>query len=277
MTKLKFKDTKIIPLDKQVNKEPSLVPKHPFSMQMNGSKGSGKSSTLLNMLLNPKILNKVFNRIIFVSPTSMLDQKVRKLDDYDVVVANFPLAKKIWKDRIEKMGERQAGSFKDCILANNLDNTEIEWKESISQGELDLIAQQQADIISRFGKEFSNKILIVLDDMAGDSRFYKSDQLAKFLFNSRHRNCSIIMTSQNYYSIPKKIRTNNSQLILWDSGNEKENKTIYEENCNKINFKQFNQIYRTCVDVDFGFLVINYQNPKKFIYQQQFEHFLVVD
>ena len=53
---MKFESNKIIPLDKQVNIDPSLVPKIPFSMNVVSAKGGGKSLMLINLLINDRLL-----------------------------------------------------------------------------------------------------------------------------------------------------------------------------------------------------------------------------
>jgi hypothetical protein len=76
----------IKPLDNQVNTEPSLVPKPPFSMYLSASKGQGKSTTLLNLLLNKDLLANKFNQIYIISPTNKLDEKMQILKKLRVFV-----------------------------------------------------------------------------------------------------------------------------------------------------------------------------------------------
>ena len=95
------------------------------------------------------------------------------------------------------------------------------------------------------------------------------------MFNSRHYKVSIIITTQNYFSIPKPLRLNTSIFVLYFTANEKELKSIYEENNSNKTFKQFNEMFkRVCNSRDFNFLSINYQNNEKFRYGECFERFI---
>lgn len=273
---VKFKDRSIISFDQQINNEPDTIPKIPFTMMINSQKGGGKSTLIKNLILNPKMFYQKFNRGIWISPTSTLDEKIRDLDHYNCFVINTPLNTAILKEKTKSLPKDQAEILKRNFIEDQ-SIPEWEWKESMCISEFTNIIREQEEIIKKYGKKLADNILIVLDDLAGDSKFYKSDALRKFIFNSRHRKVSIIMTSQSYHSIPKAIRLNNSQLILFETGSEKEMKTIYEENSCRINFKEFNHIFQICTDEAYGFIVINYQNLKTFRFQKMFNEFFVLD
>ena len=124
----------------------------------------------------------------------------------------------------------------------------------------------------QFINNMSDNILMICDDLAAD-KFFTTESVGKFVFNSRHRKVSLIITTQSYKCISKKIRLNNSQLVLFETGNEKELKDIYEENCCKLNFNEFMELYKYCTDIPFGFIVVNYQNLKNFRFQMMFQSF----
>jgi len=63
----KFKDNRIVSLDQQVSSEPHLTPQLPFSMNFIAQKGRGKTTVLLNLLLNENLLNSKFNATYIVS------------------------------------------------------------------------------------------------------------------------------------------------------------------------------------------------------------------
>jgi len=100
---MKFQGAEVKPLDKQVSKEPSLLPKIPFTIQLTGQKGSGKSSTLMNLLMNPDMLKGKFHRIYFISPTAKLDEKINVLKETaGIILINKPLIKAINKNKKNK-------------------------------------------------------------------------------------------------------------------------------------------------------------------------------
>jgi hypothetical protein len=57
----------------------TLLPRHPFSLSIIGSKSAGKSNLMINLLTNHDGLYKQFNRIILISPTASLDSKIQNL------------------------------------------------------------------------------------------------------------------------------------------------------------------------------------------------------
>ncbi|KAJ3270385.1 hypothetical protein HDV01_007851 [Terramyces sp. JEL0728] len=233
---MKFKDSRIIPLDKQVDKAPTLIPKLPFTLSIVANKGSGKSNLILNMLLNPNLLNKKFNRILIISPTRKLDKKWLVLDRYDVTTLNRPLI------NLLKKKSRNSIFAKDNV--NQSFENYIENYDEPNIKILDDLITEQNYIIRSYGKDIADKILVVLDDCVSFKKFFNSDGFRKFIFNSRHYNISCIVTSQTYFSIPKPIRLNTSGICLFFNGNDNDIKLIYEENSCKLNFKEFLAMYK---------------------------------
>jgi hypothetical protein len=263
----------ITPLDKQKHTNISTVPQHPFTCYITGAKCSGKSTLILNLLLKEEFLNGKFNKVYFVSKTCKLDAKLNVLKEKDITIPNYKLIKLL---RSLKKKKQIMSSIDDIPedLTRNMD--EDDFIEDITPEFLEQIIQEQKYIIKNFGKQFADRILIVLDDSISDktlnTSFFKN-----MVFNSRHLNISMIIVSQSYYCLQKSVRNNNSHLILYETGNISELKDIYSENAGKHSFNTFLKMYRECVDEPFGFIVINYQNPMKYRFQNQFKQFLQIE
>ena len=259
-------------LDNQVNKSKvSIIPKPPFTMMICASKGGGKSTLILNMLLNPQIFRNKFNQIYIMSPTATLDSKTDVLRRESILLKNRALYNRLKR----KMRNEILSSDIDFEDFNDIP-TNLDDSNFIDNLDLDFIEDkidEQRKIIETYGKNIADHILFVLDDLASETKTFMSARFKRLVFLSRHYKISIIMTTQAYFSIPKAIRLNNSQLILFETGNEKELKTIHEEN-SSLSFNEFIRLYNECIDVDFGFLMINYQNPKKYRYSNQFKFFI---
>ncbi|KAJ3317564.1 hypothetical protein HDV06_001477 [Boothiomyces sp. JEL0866] len=263
---MKFKDSRIIPLDKQVDKQPSLTPKLPFTISIVANKGSGKTNLILNMLLNPNLLNKKFNRIIIISPTKKLDAKWLILEKNNVTSLNRPL--------INLLKQKRKKSIFAIDEPNQTYGNFIETYEEPNVKILDELITEQKYVINSYSKDVADKILVVLDDCVSFKKFFNSDGFRKFIFNSRHYNISCIITSQTYFSIPKPIRLNASGIILFFNGNDNDIKLIYEENSCKLNFKEFLRMYRGVVSIPFHFLYINYQNTLENVFEKNFDEFV---
>lgn len=258
-----FKDNKIIALDNQASSGNTLFPRLPFTLTIVASKGGGKTSLLLNMLLNPHLFKGKFNRIIVVSPTAKLDAKMNILRETpDLTVVNHKLLKAMKvKKRIE------IGDFSEDQHHYENRLTDEDFLDDINTTFLPDIISEQKEIITRYGKDTADTVLIILDDLAAERKFFDSKMTKKAIFNSRHVKISIIITTQAYICIPPQIRLNNSNLILYQSANKREIQKIYDENNSHLTFNEFYQMYQKVVSEPYGFLQCNYQNTnnKRFI------------
>ena len=77
--------------------------------------------------------------------------------------------------------------------------------------------------------------------------------------------------------LPKALRLNASQMIMFETGSKKEIDSFYEENNAGVSFKDFYKLYREIIDIPYNFIVINYQNTKKYRIQSAFEEFKRID
>ena len=75
--------------------------------------------------------------------------------------------------------------------------------------------------------------LIILDDFAPFLKGKFEKIINDIFFRCRHVNCSILILSQNYKSVPKPVRLNSSDIFVWNFSNKKELKLIEEELGNK--------------------------------------------
>ena len=270
--KLITDSNKIRSLDSQVNTEPSLVPKPSFLMFINASRGSGKSTLLLNLLLNKNLLAGKFSQIYYISPTACLDNKVE-------VLKTTPGILKINTKLINKMKEKGKIKIVDGPAGSNERSysTSIPEENFIEEVSIDLLKDlisEQKKIIQMYGKEIADNILLIYDDCASETKFWKSQQLQKMCFNSRHVKISMILSLQNYRSLCKPLRLNMSQIVLFSTSNEAELKSIYEENSSSLGFKDWLKVYREITDKPFNCLVVNYQNTKDYRLQDAFESFI---
>lgn len=263
----------IQPLDNQVNKSISTEIKVPFSAMICGSKGAGKTNLILNLLLKPVYLRNKFNKCIFISPTAIMDSKINVLRNEEFLTPN----KKLY-NLLKKLKKKQKiiSDDDDIIPYSDIPRslTDDDFLEDFDIQFLSNLLKEQKYIITNYGKEYADNILIIIDDLAGQ-KFFKSTFMKKFLFNSRHHKLSIIINTQAYFLVDKSIRLNNSLLLLFETGNEEELKLIYQENsCNK-KFKEWLEIYKYVIEKPFNFMTINYQTPStKYRFMTNLEYFI---
>ena len=138
---------KIRSLDSQINTEPSLVPKPSFLMFINASRGSGKSTTLLNLLLNKDLLAGKFHQIYYyISPTNSLDNKIE-------VLKTTPGICKINTKLINKMKERGKIKILDVSVQEKEYTSSIPESNFIEEVNIDLLKdliKEQKQIIQTY-------------------------------------------------------------------------------------------------------------------------------
>jgi hypothetical protein len=244
----------ITPLDNQIAKKPSIIPLHPFTCSVVASKGLGKSTLVLNMIL--KMYFGLFHKIFWISPTSFLDSKVQILAKTKGVISiNKPLIKAMKKEQSKE------------LMADNLqideDSVTHLTKESFIE-KLDLnwlmeLIEHQKQVSLKYGKALLDNILIVLDDSISE-RLLRHTKFIDFILKSRHYMISVLFSSQSYMLLDTTLRKNTSFLILYQTNNERALRQIYEENSCNLSYKDFLYLFQKTTSVPYGFLSMNFQN-----------------
>lgn len=152
-------------------------PNKSFSMVVVGKPGSGKTTFMIN-LLNQKGKNRIY----------------RKIFKHIIIVS--PSIASIPNDLLEGIPPEQIFDTLNEKVEDSI-NENYEYYEE------------------RPEKNYSQ--LLIIDDVAA---FLKTKQnivfLNKMFFNRRHKRLSIILTTQYIYQIPKSIRANLTDIILFE-------------------------------------------------------------
>ena len=164
--------------DYQLSKKPIQEPfsNKSFSMLISGKPGSGKTSFLMS-ILNQKGSNRIYRRV------------------FKHILIVSPSLSSLPEGLLEGIPQDQ--------LFENFD-------ESIS----DMINANNESYLEKPEKNYSQ--LLILDDVASLLK-QKSNilWLNKWFFNRRHQRLSIILTTQYIYQVPKSVRANVSDVILF--------------------------------------------------------------
>lgn len=151
-------------------------PNKSFSLLISGKPGSGKTSFLVS-ILNQKGSNRIY----------------RKVFKHIMIVS--PSLKSLPDGLLEGIPENQL--FED-------------FDDSITE----MIDENNESYLEKPEKNYSQ--LLVLDDVAS---LLKQKQNVVFLnrmfFNRRHKRLSIILTTQYVYQVPKSVRANVSDIVLF--------------------------------------------------------------
>ena len=244
---------------------PKILPSVPFTSYIVGAKKNGKTTLLMNLLTDDKFLRNKFNEMYYISPTSKLDEKTLILKKEKVLIPNEKLRKKIEKEfeNDNEILDNELELFYNEIIDRPLHLEDKHYLEEIDIEFLEDIIEQQKSVIEMFDKDCADNILLVLDDSI-ESKIIKDRRFKSFLFKSRHYKISIFFLSQSYFSLPKALRLNNSQLIIFENGSRKEINMIYQENNNGLKWDDWYHLYEEITSIPFNFLNINYDNIKQY-------------
>ena len=234
--------------DNQNKKDNSLHPnllQHPFSLLLCAPKNSGKTNLLLRLLLGNrkpknaqnefhKFYKHYFDKVYVFSPTWNNDPKTQKTGIPDEQVFEDP-------------------EMYHQILAE--------------------ILLTQDEEIEEEGKEDSDKILIIMDDLAGQKGVFSGAKgiMNRLAFNHRHANASIIITSQGLRQINSAFRDNFSGIIFFSGiTNRLELAKIYDEYLGDYSKEEANTLLEYIFDGRYNFLFINFQKGKENRYFKNF-------
>ena len=147
-------------------------------------------------------------------------------------------------------------------MSDNIDKANVydEYNESTIT---DLL-NEQTSIIKQYGKKKAPHLLFIFDDVVQEIP-RNGSILSRLFFSARHYNISLILLSQQYKMVPRAIRLNASDIVIFQTGNNAEITKIAEEQA--IPIEKFKQILKDATDEPFSFLVIHNKLPIKDRYQ----------
>lgn len=200
----------------------------PMKILINGkSQLSGKTTLILNMLMNPEFgYDKKFEgENIYIVSDNKLDNKIKILMEYkDIPPENhFP--------------------YDEQVLDMLYDNLEQEFMEEMEDN----------------GKS-TNK-LIIFDDVgySGNLKNKNFGIITKLAANGRHLNLSQIYTSQRFSMVSTNLRSNLTGAILF-STSMRELELISDDMNYLDKKKDFVTMFRENTDEPRSFLVVNFSN-----------------
>lgn len=201
--------------------------KRNFLGVLNGSAGSGKTNLLVWLLTHRKGKgwNQKFDRVYYISPSM---------------------------DTIDK----EIGVHEDRVYTDF--SCDVIWEI------LAIEAEHSAD--AKENDEHLPQKLIIIDDCIVELNKPKNLAcLMKLIFNRRHLGFSVLITSQKYNMMPKKLRVslaNKGFLVLFKTQNKKEIEDIASEiiDLNKHELEQLLE-YVFPEEEKFNFLYVRFDKP----------------
>ena len=108
-----------------------------------------------------------------------------------------------------------------------------------------------------YNPDKENKILIVFNDMIADMIYNKklNSIVTELFIRGRKLNISIVFITQSYFKVPKGVRLNTTHFFIMKIPNKRELQQIAISHSSDIDFKNFINIYKECMDEPYSFLV----------------------
>lgn len=211
----------------------------PMRLLINGkSQLSGKTTLILNMLMNPEFgYDKKFEgENIYIVSDNKLDNKIKILMEY-----------------------------KDIPKENH-----FPYDEDVLEMLYENLEQEAIDEMEENGK-IQNK-LILFDDVgaSGNLKNKNFGIISKLASVGRHVNCSVCATSQRFSQISTTFRSNLTGAILFNTS-MKELELIAEDFNYMNTKKEFISMFRRETEQPRSFLVINFSNPEGLYMNKKFK------
>ena len=248
-----------------------------------GSKGSGKSYSLVKLLKNYEKYpiydvdnNKLNMRVILFCPTAHsvanpIYETLKYLDDEDIILnySDDILLEKINDIEEEK---QKIEDYNEYLIV---------WKKYMAIDEdMSRLTNEELIILSKF--DFTDPenikkpkyklppiIFMVFDDLVGDAQAFKKSHSALNNLTIRHRHlqCNLLFTTQYIKAIPPVLRRNMDIFVIFKFANIKSvTEQIYPEVSGVIKEEEFETIFEYATKERHNSLIID-QTAKKYIFK----------
>ena len=214
--------------------EKNYIMRHPFRLMISGPSGSGKTLLCVNLLR--RFMKNYFD-VLFLFSSSCNKDNTQEL-------LNIP------KQNTQSDLDDEAIPHLEHIL-------------SVQEKEIEKVGIDKAD-----------KILIIFDDIVASPKFLNSKIYKKILTMGRHYNISSISLIQRYYSIPRVLRLQMSDVCVFVSTCS-ELDAISEEYCPPGKTpKDMRLLLNEATSEPFSFLYINVREPVETRFRKNLDTYL---
>lgn len=246
---------------------PNSLPKPPFMSGFFGSRGSGKTTCMLQLV---RMYDRVraFDKIVIFTPTHSKDPK------FEAFIDSNPNAK---VELVENYSDAKFNHYVSEMETGLMDfekhKKAREAFGKFSKGE-NVDDMPDDDILALYAYDFMNpdaterfkhgrpSTLIVFDDMVGDKRVYRGDSagvVGRFALRHRHFNCSLAFLSQAYKSgIPRQLRNNLSLAVFFANKSDRIKEEISEEMSSFISPDDFVNLWNYSTEEPHSFFMIDF-------------------
>jgi len=274
-----------------IDTEPPFPKLHSLTIMV-GKRGGGKTVALVNYLRTLKE-KQYIQKVYVITPTYNSNKMIWDIADIDEKDCVEP-TKTAVKQIISK-GEYEVEEWKNFLETRRLyDKYKNEKRELYQLTDKELLQYYEREILTmsqrpkwKYKLECPPRIAFVLDDcLNSDAMRLPSAGLVNLCIRHRHiydgLGVSVFMLVQSYAclgGVPRPIRENTTNLILFKINEEKQLKKIKEECDLPMTYEQFVSICDEAWSEKYGFLFIDFAAscPFKNQFRKGFNEFLELD
>lgn len=244
---------------------PENLPKQFFLCGIIGSRGTGKTTAMINIYNYYKSL---IDNVFLICPNYQNELKLQetfKTDNKHVYVYTTPTNETL--NEIRSVIENEIEKYEHYIEEMKLYNKFMKAKYIELLDDESLIMIQEKILLGEFPPKCQYKYyptsLLILDDCIESEIYKQRSPLRNFTIRHRHLFTNIIFIAQHYFSLPRILRVNCSWYILFGTRDEKLLKNIFSEVSNKFNsFDEFKDIFNYCTEEGNTFMYIDTDTKK---------------
>lgn len=122
---------------------------------------------------------------------------------------------------------------------------------------LQALMDEQAGKLEKRDNDKVDQIIVILDDVVGDSHFLNSPQFTRIFVGGRHFNLTTFLATQSWTAIPRKVRLQAVNIFMFAASNS-EVGILYEEFAPPgVERKRFTKMFLWATKEAYSFLYIN--------------------
>lgn len=219
--------------DKTVYRNTNGYLKHPFRSIVCGSSGSGKTNTVLNLLINKEY--KLDYDKVYLYARDLSEEKYQWLIKY-------------YNDLEAKILKKTKEVVKILTYSNKLaDIPELETLDKTKQN------------------------IMIFDDWTNEPK-NKLETISNYFTMCRKFNTSIFFICHSWYACPKMFRMNNEYSFIYRLPSARELRQLYQELGTNIDKDDFKKAYNEATKLSYEFLLIDKKtNIRELMYRHGFD------
>ncbi len=286
LPRLKNNDLKVVQAKQR--KYPENLPKPHFLAYFVASRGSGKTTAIVNFI-HQYSKTKTWDHIVVFAPTCRNEPKINWLGDnckYGEIELHTEFTHEKFDElryKIDKRIEEYKKYERDLMMWKNFRHYKGKW-EDFSDDDLLRLHDLNYEKPTSDYKSMPTHLILFDDNQDNPVLFGRGKKAAainNFSILHRHKCCSIIWSCQNFsaqYGVPKSIRNNISLMCLWRNKSPMIQKEIAQQCSGSVEPEELIEYWNHATkDSRHDFLYVDYEAEPPYNIRKNFNTLLTLE